>query len=478
MRLRRKGARAAAACTVLWLSAACAHRVPSAAPAAAGSEAGAPAYWAFAPTPPMGWNSWDAFATTVTEAQIRAQTDYMADRLARYGWQYVVVDIQWYEPNSTGFQYRPGAVLTMDGYGRLLPAPNRFPSAAGGTGFRSLAGYVHGKGLKFGVHLLRGIPRQAVARNTPILGTPYHAADVADTTSTCAWNTDMYGVDMSKPGAQAYYDSVFRLLAEWGVDFVKVDDLSRPYHREELEAIRKAIDHAGRPMVLSTSPGETPLAAGEHVSHNANMWRVSDDFWDTWPSLVEQFARLDKWTPFRGPGHWPDADMLPLGAIRQVPGYRGGPWTRFTPDEQRTMMTLWAIARSPLIMGGDLTKNDDYTLSLLTNEEVIAVDQASTGNHQLFDRDGQVAWVAEVPGSSDLYLAVFNARDPSTGENAGIPVAVPELGFEGAYRVRDLWQKKDLGRFTGDFAPVIPWHGAGLYRISGERHSGSSPNHR
>ncbi len=113
----------------------------------------------------------------------------------------------------------------------------------------------------------------------------------------------MYGVDMTKPGAQAYYDSVFALFASWGVDFVKVDDISRPYHRAEIEAIRAAIDKTGRPMVLSLSPGETPLDAGESVASNANMWRISDDFWDYWPALLEQFARLDKWTPHRGPGH-------------------------------------------------------------------------------------------------------------------------------------------------------------------------------
>src|SRR5262245_35394810 len=252
---------------------------------------GEPAYWAWATKPPMGWNSWDAFATTVTETQIKAQTDYMADRLARYGWEYVVVDIQWYEPGATGFNYRRNAPLIMDDHGRLLPAPNKFPAAANGVGFKALADYVHSKGLKFGVHLMRGIPRQAVAKNTPVLDTPYHAADVADTTSVCPWNTDMYGVDMSKPGAQAYYNSVFRQFASWGVDFVKVDDLSRPYHRAEIEGIREAIDRSGRPMVLSTSPGETPLADAEHVSRHANMWRMSDDFWDTWPSLLEQFER-------------------------------------------------------------------------------------------------------------------------------------------------------------------------------------------
>jgi hypothetical protein len=422
-----------------------------------------PAFWAWAPRPPLGWNSWDCFATTVTEAQAKGQADVMARLLRDHGWEYLTVDIQWYEPSATSFDYRKGAPLVMDGWGRLQPAPNRFPSAAGGAGFKGLAAYVHGLGLKFGVHLLRGIPRQAVARNLPILGTPYHAADIADQTSVCSWNTDMYGVDMAKPGAQAYYDSVFAQFAEWGVDFVKVDDLSRPYHLPEIAAIRAAVDRAGRPMVLSLSPGATPVADGSDVAAHANLWRVSDDFWDQWPALLDQFARLNRWTPFRGPGHFPDADMLPLGTIDL-----GRRTTHFTPDEQRTLLTLWSIARSPLILGSDLTKLDAATLALITNDEVLAVDQASSGNRQLFRRAGLVAWVADVPGSPDKYLAVFNTLDrpAAGGPSAKIAVAWADLGLGGGGRVRDLWGRTDLGASAGEFAPEIPWHGAGLYRLS------------
>jgi alpha-galactosidase len=411
----------------------------------------------------MGWNSWDSFATTVTEAQTRAHADFMAARLKRYGWQYVVVDIQWYEPEAKGYDYRKGAKLVMDEWGRLWPAVNRFPTAANGAGFKALADYVHRKGLKFGVHLMRGIPRQAVEQNTPVKGTRFRAADIADRSSTCPWNTDMYGVDMSKPGAQEYYDSVFELFAAWGVDFVKVDDISRPYHRAEVEAVRKAIERTRRPMVLSLSPGETPLSAGPHVQTHANMWRVSDDFWDKWPELLEQFERLRKWTEFRGPGHFPDADMLPLGVIDM-----GRRTTRFTREEQYTLLTLWSIARSPLIYGGDLTKMDDFTLSLLTNGEVIAVNQESGGNRQLFREGGFVAWVADVPRSREKYLALFNTNDSPPARGAGgmrVPVKLSDLGFRGKCRVRDLWRKTWVGEFEGEFAPEINWHGAGLYRL-------------
>jgi alpha-galactosidase len=375
----------------------------------AGAQTNAPTFWSWAEKPVMGWNSWDCFATTVTEAQTKAQADVMAAKLKPFGWEYVTVDIQWFEPNATGFNYRKGAPLVMDEFSRLLPATNRFPSAANGAGFKPLADYIHGQGLKFGIHLLRGIPRQAVRENLAIKGTTARAADIADTNSICPWNGDMYGVDMSKPGAQEYYNSLFELVAAWGVDLVKVDDLSRPYHKPEIEAIRKAIDRTGRPMVFSTSPGETPVAEGRHVADHANQWRISDDFWDNWKALKEQFARCHNWEPFIGPGHFPDADMLPLGTLDL-----GKRKTHFSPDEQVTLMTLWSIFRSPLIMGGDLTKLDDATLALLTNPEVIAVNQNSTHNRQLFNRDGLVAWVADVPGSTDRYLALFNAHDNDT----------------------------------------------------------------
>jgi hypothetical protein len=442
----------------------------------------------WAQTPPMGWNSWDCFGAGVNEQLTRENTDYMAEKLKQHGWQYIVVDIQWYEPRAWTDQYRRGAELVTDANGRLWPAVNRFPSAEGNKGFKPLADYVHSKGLKFGIHLMRGIPRQAVDRdNSPILGTNVRAADIADKTNVCRWNTDMYGVDMSKPGAQEYYDSVFALIASWDVDYVKVDDLSAPgYHQAEVEAIRKAIDKTSRPMVLSTSPGATPLDAGDHVEKHANLWRISNDFWDDWRALKAQFQRCANWSKHTGPGHWPDADMLPFGAIRQWTDNRN--WTLFTRDEQTTVMTLWAMFRSPLMMGGHMPKNDEFTLSLLTNDEVIAVNQRSTNGKQLSRDQDLIVWVADVPGSSDKYLAMFNAtdiiipRDGATtqpgqrrggrpqiareGPAAQITVALKDIGFNGAVKARDLWKKQDIGTFTGQFSQSVAYHGAVLYRLS------------
>jgi hypothetical protein len=439
-----------------------------------------PPFWSWAKSPPMGWNSWDCFGAGVWESNVIANADYMAEHLKSHGWNVVTIDIQWYEPLAHTTEYRKDAVLEMDGNGRLLPVPNRFPLTKDSRSFKPIADYLHAKGLRFGLHLLRGIPRQAVSQNVPILGTNARAKDIADTSSVCLWNGDMYGVDMSKSGAQEYYDSVFALMASWDLDFVKVDDLSRPYHTAEIEAIRKAIDKSGRSIVFSTSPGATPVNEGGHVELNANMWRISDDFWDDWGALYEQFQRVNNWSPFRAPGHWPDADMLPLGHIRTWQKKKA--WTHFTEDQQYTLMTLWSIARSPLIMGGNMPKNDAFTLSLLTNDEVIAVNQASLNNRQVFNHTNQVAWVADVPGSRDKYLALFNASPIPTDRRGGPPgdkprpisgptmvsISLSDIGLEGSCKLRDLWNHKDLGTVSGTVSAMINSHGASLLRVQPE----------
>ncbi|ADG10312.1 glycoside hydrolase family 27 protein [Caulobacter segnis] len=411
-----------------------------------------------APTPPMGWNSWNSFATTITEAQTLEQAGIMARELLPAGYDILTVDIQWYEPTASSYQYAAKPVPTMDAHGRLLPAPNRFPSAADGKGFKPLADKVRGLGLRFGVHLMRGAPRLAVERGLKVQGTDIAVADIVDRDSICSWNPDMYGVDMRKPGAQAYYDSVFALLASWGVDFVKVDDLSRPYdaHMAEIEAIHRAIGRTGRPMILSMSPGETPAVRGEHARRHAQMWRISDDFWDDWKMLDAQFTRLENWSPYIGEGGWPDADMLPLG--RLALGERD---TKFTPDEQRTLMTLWSIARSPLIMGGDLRHLDAPTKALLTNPEVIAVNQTSSANRPHFVEDHVRVWTARAP-NGDAYLALFN-----TGEKARpVGVSLELLGLPASVRVRDVWSRIDIGRAQGRVQSNLQPHGSALYRLS------------
>jgi alpha-galactosidase len=372
-------------------------------------------------TPPMGWNSWDCYGPTVTEQEVKVNADYMAAHLKKYGWEYIVVDIRWYVGNDKAHGYNQNdAIVNMDEYGRLLPAANKFPSSAGGKGFKPLADYIHSKGLKFGIHLMRGIPKLAVERNTKVLGSNATAKEIYNTDRLCAWLGDMYTVGAEKKGAQEYYNSLFTLYASWGIDFIKIDDLSRPYHKDEIELIRKAIDDCGRSIVLSTSPGETPIIDAEHVMTHANMWRIIDDFWDNWAQLNDHFSLFEKWIPYMGPGHWPDGDMLPLGRIG-IRAERGDTrMSLFTPDEQYTLMSLFAICRSPLMFGGNLPDNDVFTSNLIMNEEVLAVLKESKNNRLLFDDGEKIAWAADDLKSGDTYVAFFYTSDkkPIQEENA------------------------------------------------------------
>ena len=364
--------------------------------------------WAL--TPPMGWNSWDCFGPTVVESEVKANADYMADNLKQHGWEYVVVDIRWFVENDKAGGYnQTNPIYVYDEYGRYTPALNRFPSASDGQGFKPLADYVHDKGLKFGIHIMRGLPKVAAQKKLPILGTEGITCDmIASNDSACTWLRDNYKVDWTKPGAQEYYNSIFNLYASWGVDFIKIDDLSRPYHTAEIEMIRNAIDQCGRPIVLSLSPGETPLDRVDHVKSHANMWRTVDDFWDNWSQLNYQFGICAKWAEHSAPGTWADADMLPLGKL-SIRGERGAErYTGFTEDEQYTLMNLWTIFRSPLMFGGHMPENDEFTNSLLTNDRVLYMHSYSTANRQLSNDGSRIVWTADDPANGDKFAALFN----------------------------------------------------------------------
>ncbi|WEG11891.1 glycoside hydrolase family 27 protein [Pullulanibacillus sp. KACC 23026] len=421
----------------------------------------------FANRPPMGWNSWDCYGASVREEEVRGNADYMAQHLKEFGWEYVVVDIQWYEPGAHSSIYRPFVPLEMDEYSRLIPAESRFPSAKNGDGFKRLADYIHGLGLKFGIHIMRGIPRQAVHANTSIKGTDKRARDIAHTNSICPWNTDMYGVDASKEGAQAYYNSIFDLYAEWEVDFVKVDDsaASRLYdiHVDEIKLIRQAIDQCGRPMVLSLSPGPAPLEYGSLLVENANMWRMTDDLWDHWPEIVKMFDRCEKWAELVGPGHWPDCDMLPLGhiGIRSVDGGGGDRWTRLTSDEQLTMMSLWCMFRSPLMFGGELRDNDEWTLSLLTNQEVLELHRNSYDNRLVTKEGSTIIWAAKGVQEPITYLALFNTGE----ESATISVPLEKIGVQAYSHCLNLWTGELLETNPKEIGGEVPRHGVLLVKL-------------
>ena len=423
-------------------------------------------------TPPMGWNSWDGYGTTVNEAQVKENAQWMAEHLKPFGWQYVTVDMEWFvtnptaEGNSKTFQY------SIDQNGRYVPAVNRFPSAANGAGFRPLADYIHSLGLKFGIHILRGIPKQAVASKLPIADSSFNAADGADSTDTCPWNFDNFGTNAAQPAAQSYYDSIAKLYATWGVDLIKVDCISsHPYMGDDIRMIRQALDKAGRPIVLSLSPGPAPIAKLDEMRKYAQMWRISDDIWDIWHNdapypkgLGDQFAYVAAWAGKAEPGHWPDADMLPFGHLGPAPGWGQPRDTRLTHDEQRMLMTLWCIFPSPLMVGGDLPSADAWTLSLLTNPEVIAVDQHSSGNRPVINTDKVVIWSAQAETGGGEYLAVFNL----TETKAALRYEWGDLGFAGkAYRLRDLWEHEDLG-LASALSVTLPAHGSVLYRLVGD----------
>lgn len=393
--------------------------------------------------PPMGWNSWDCYGAAVTEDIVRQNADYMAKHLKQYGWEYVVVDIQWYQPTALNHQYEAFSTLDMDEYGRLLPAVGRFPSAANGAGFKPLADYVHSLGLKFGIHIMRGMPRMAAHKHLPIKDSDYFCHDAANPNSICAWNPDMYGLYCHREAARAYYNSIFKLYAEWGVDFIKCDDIAReyPHCKREIELISEACRASGRDMVLSLSPGPAPVEQAEHLKQYANMWRITDDFWDDWRLLKGMFERAEKWCIHAAPGHWPDADMLPLGALRQCDNPED--WTHFTQAEQRTMMTLWSMMRSPLMIGAEMTKNDEFTTSLLQNADVLAIGKESFCGHPLWTTTEESVWVAPRRDGQGVYVALFNLSDEER------TVSVASTQYEGGSTATELWNGKSCAAADG-----------------------------
>ncbi len=406
-----------------------------------------PSCWKWASTPPMGWNSYDAWGSSVTEKEVLANARYLREHLLAHGWKYIVTDFRWYDSVSPDddrdiTRERTGAKLFADDYGRLLPATNRFPSAVGGKGFKPLADQIHATGLKFGIHMMRGIPRQAVYARSPIEGGSFTAADAGNTNDTCGWCPDMFGVRDNAAG-QAWYDSCARLWVSWGVDFVKVDDLSNPYHSHEIEMIRKAIDPCGRPIVFSTSPGPTAPARANHISRMANMWRISGDFWDRWPDLNRAFDLFARWQGVGGPGHWPDLDMIPFGHIG-IKCTIAGPerQTRFSKNEQVMLMSLWALAPSPLMLGANLPDLDGWRLSLLTNDEVLAVNQDPLGNpaRRVMQTNGVEIWVKDLKDGSKA-IGLFN-RGPAAQD---VTLGWKDAGLTGQQTLRDLWSQKMWG---------------------------------
>jgi alpha-galactosidase len=429
-------------------------------------------------TPPLGWNSWDAYGFTINESDFKANVMVLAG-MKGYGWKYAVIDEGWYMDNPFGESLETRNYV-LDAHGLLAPVASRFPSATHDLGLKPLADWVHAQGLKFGIHIVRGIPKQAVRDNLPIAGSTHRAAEAADTSDTCPWDDGNYGVS-DTPAGQAYYDSMFREYARWGLDFIKVDCIAdHPYKGSEIRQIAAAIKHAHRPMVLSLSPGPANLSHAAELGQYANMWRISNDVWDGWTfyykkpdddfpnGVATAFDNLARWSPYAKPGNWPDADMLPIGSLEPHPGWGDPRTSRLTQDEQRTQWTLWAIARSPLIVGANLTQLDEFTRSLMTNEEVLEVNQNTDGSRPIatlppgFERAR--VWVAherQAAHGSRWFVALFNL------DNAPVTLRASwsQLNIQAAKSpIRNVWDGLETPASDG-VDVTLPAHGCALYRI-------------
>jgi len=434
-----------------------------------------------APTPPMGWNSWDAYGLTIGEEDFKANASVLAG-IQRYGWQYAVIDEGWYMADPFGKTIDDKKYL-WDQNGQLIPAPDRFPSSANGEGFKPLAGWVHAQGLKFGIHIVRGIPRQVVKENLPIADSGFHAQDAADTSSPCPWDDGNWGVKDNAAG-QAYYDSMLKLYASWGLDFIKVDCISdRPYRPTEIRQIAAAIRKTGRPIVLSLSPGPTSLKNAVEVGKYAQMWRIADDHWDVWTAnhkpgesefpfgITDAFDRLAAWYPYVTPGNWPDPDMLPWGWLGPHPGWGEARQSRETRDEQQTEFTLWAIARAPLILGANLTKLDDFTRSLITNQTMLFMNQSLTYSHPVdpatlppgFEHARVWRGTIDSPGSRNYaeFFAFFNLDDkPVT-----LKATWRQLGLDaGKHQAENVWSDTAF-KDSKEITVTLPPHGSTIFQV-------------
>ena len=424
----------------------------------------------FAVTPPMGWNSYDYYDTTVNEAQVKANAAYMAEHLKPFGWQYVVVDIQWYAKKAGSqrekYQYIPFSEMEMDAYGRLQPDKERFPSSGDGSGFTKLAEYVHGLGLKFGIHIMRGIPRVAAQNHMPVKGSSVTANQIADPSSICGWNPDMYGV-RNLPEGQAYYDSLLEMYADWGVDFIKCDDIcntnvypQNPYSaRHEIEMLAKAIQKCGREIVLSLSPGPALIDKAWHYEKYANMWRITDDFWDDWRLLKDMFHRCELWQKHVSKGCYPDCDMLPLGYLGK--GFGRERQTSFTRQEQRTMKTLWCLFGSPLMIGAELTKLDDWTKSLLTNRSILKMLTPDCRPEQICLEENRAVWKAENEKTGEYYIALFNLAEEEA--EVGISTGEAEMPEEISGELTECWSGEKAELSEGILKALLPAHGCAVY---------------
>ncbi len=427
-----------------------------------------------AKTPPLGWNSFDSYGVYLHEEAALANLEAFAAKLAPHGYEYFVIDAGWFGEykliEGTLFPDEKHAEkVRINKYGLLQPSDTYFPN-----GLQGIIDRCHELGLKFGIHLMRGIPRAAYEANTPVKGTEYFARDIADTNSICEWNHQNYGVDMDKPGAQEFYNSLINQMAEWGVDFLKYDDIV-PYPKE-VEAVAKAIAQCGRPMVLSLSPGNQVHDDAVDFYKKGNMLRVTPDIWDEQKGIDQCFAAWKKWQGHEEPGFWIDMDMIPFGQLQlmnplpegltgnedksdiiqgknnglysNVELLAGKGWTRwseFSNDQMYTFITMRALAASPLMMGGDLPTLDKFSLALITNSDILKCNQNGIMGSLVYEKDSVEIWNAPHRNTDAGWVGIFN-RSHST---KSLQLTADELNIDSKkdYHIYDIWGEKDLNKF-------------------------------
>ena len=400
--------------------------------------------------PPMGWSSWSSFHGGISEALIESQASAMHASLQRFGYQYVNIDAGWSDH--------------VDKNGRDAWDTAKFPD-----GIPAVAAYVHKLGLKLGIYLVPGIPKAALTANSPIAGTSFHVKDIADTSTP--GNTAADGsarIDYSKPGAAAYVQSQADLLASWGVDYIKMDFVGpgggkvAADNRADIEQWHAAIQRTGRPMHLELS-NALSFADASTWAQYSNGWRIEGDVecYSHCPGLtnwsmrvLRRFTDVTQWIPFAGPGHWNDLDSLEVGNAAA---------DGLTPDERRSTVTLWAIESAPLLLGTDLTKLDSADLALITDPEVIAVDQAGRPAHPVSQATSQQVWISRNPDHS-YTVALFNLGDAASKVTAHWT----DLGLQSSSSamVRDLWRRKDLGAVVGSYSVTLAPHASVLLHVA------------
>ncbi len=388
------------------------------------------------PIPPRGWNSYTGYSIAVTQEELHKNIDFLAENLLEYGYDTVTVDNGWFLSGKG-----KGISIALDECGRPDSHPHFFP-----RGLQHTIDYAHKKGVKFGIWLLRGINRRAVEENMPVEGTPYRMQDIVNKKSYCGWAIAPwwnYGVDMTKPGAQEYYDGLIKKYADMGVDFIKFDDMVPS--PAEVAAAAKAIKKLDRPMVLSLSPGDHINVKHSDAYKQANMVRITSDIWDNRGALETTFRRWEAMQDYTGSkvGSFLDMDMVCFGRLYVV-NDKGGWDCKFSEDQKRTFMVQRALAASPLMLGGVLYSMDDFSMSLFTNRHILACNENAVIG-KLVHREAKIdVWkTPQRAGKTSGWIGVFN-RD---GKNkATVELGAKELGLDvdGAYRLTDLWAEKML----------------------------------